>query len=112
MEASETIKFNQLEYIFAQSAKGNHILFDPDQIKKVFSQVSPIGIAPGNYLTGLNMKQLQQMKHLVDTLIHQPTLLLKQQFIRGLSEESRELIIRAYFNILENNLYANKEFVH
>lgn len=110
MENLTYIKLEQVEYLFHQSARGNHVLFEPDHIKKVFKDSQTQQWSPSTSV--LTEKQLHQVKELLDTLVNQPTLNEKKQFINNLTDESRELIIRAYFNILDNTIYQNKQYVH
>lgn len=98
-------QLNQLEYLLSQSAKGNHVLFNRDQIKKVFSQEKD----EGNLFEGpMSFKKIDEVRKLIEELLKQPTLVKKKEFINHLSEESQTLVIRAYFNILDNTLYPQK----
>lgn len=99
----------QIDYLLSQSAMGNHLLFDMDQIKDVFRHPSPFG---NNADGTLDLKTVDQISQLFENLIRQPTLAAKKAFIESLPEISRELIIRAYFNILDHTLMDRREYFH
>lgn len=99
-------QLEEVEYLFNQSAKGNHLLFPSEQIKKVFSNPFPIKNEE------FDDKKMSEIKSLLETLIYQPTLDKKKKFIANLNEESRDLLIRAYFSLLDTALLQNKDNVH
>ena len=104
-------QMEQVEYLLNQSARGNHILFDPDDIKKALSSEQSLEKMKGDYLDAFDLKTLQKMRDLLDLLMRQPTVSEKRHFILSLSSDSKELLIKAYFHILDNSLFQNKEHI-
>ncbi|MEK7790602.1 MAG: hypothetical protein AAB309_03140 [Deltaproteobacteria bacterium] len=102
-------ELSQIEYLLTQSAMGNHLLFDMDQIRKVFYTPSPLG---SHSDVVLDFKTMDQVRQLIENLLRQPTLMAKRAFIENLPESSRELVIRAYFNILDHTLMDKREYFH
>lgn len=105
----DSSQMEQVEYLFNQSARGNHVLFDPDDIKKALSTEKSLEKMKGEYLDSFDIKTLQKMRDLLDILMRQPTVSEKRHFILSLSPESKELLIKAYFNILDNTLFQHKD---
>ncbi|MBI3018501.1 MAG: hypothetical protein HYY61_01205 [Deltaproteobacteria bacterium] len=107
----DSSQMEQVEYLFNQSAKGNHVLFDPTDIKKALSAEKSFEKMKGDYLDTFDIKTLQKMRDLLDLLMSQPTVSEKRHFILNLSPDSKELLIKAYFNILDNTLFQNKDHI-
>lgn len=106
MQAISFDQVQQLEYLLMQSAKGNHLLFNMGQIKKVFLKEGQ------NIFQEMSFKKMDEIKQLMEELIKRPTLSQKKEYIENLPEASRELVIRTYFNILDNTLYQQKAPIH
>ncbi|MBI3016982.1 MAG: hypothetical protein HYY62_03165 [Deltaproteobacteria bacterium] len=104
-------QIEQVEYLFNQSAKGNHVLFDPDDIKIALSSEKSLEKMKGDYLDTFDLKTLQKMRDLLDLLMRQSTVSEKKHFIKTLPYDSKQLLIKAYFNILDNTLFQNKEHI-
>lgn len=107
----ESSQMEQVEYLFNQSARGNHVLFDPEDIRKALSSEKSLKKMQGDYLDTFDIKTLQRMRDLLDLLMRQSTVLEKRHFITSLPPDSKELLIKAYFNILDNTLYQNKNHI-
>ena len=93
-----TINQNQLnavEYLIQQSAQGNHILFDLDTVRRVFTAKSP----------PMNEEQVREVESHIETLITLETFEKQKAYVEALSEEILYRVIKTYFNIVENNLF-------
>ncbi len=103
-------QLKDVEYLFVQSAQGNHVLFKPEHIKQVFTNEK----STKDFYRIQNMPQMRiaEINRLLETLMVQPTLLEKKKFIEDLSEKDRGLLIRAYFSILDYALFQNKNNIH
>ena len=55
----------QVEYLLNQSARGNHVLFDPDDIKKALGSEQSLEKMKGDYLDTFDLKTLQKMRDLL-----------------------------------------------
>jgi len=101
----------QVEYLLNQSARGNHVLFDPDDIKKALGSEQSLEKMKGDYLDTFDLKTLQKMRDLLDLLMRQSTVSEKRHFILTLPPDSKELLIKAYFHILDSTLFQNKNHI-
>jgi hypothetical protein len=100
-----TINQNQLntvEYLIQQSAQGNHILFDLDLVRKVFS----IKTDP------MSETQAREVESHIETLITLDTFEKQKAYVEALSEEVLYRVIKTYFNIVENNLFEKNLIRH
>ncbi|MCM0606025.1 MAG: hypothetical protein KA715_08035 [Xanthomonadaceae bacterium] len=95
----------QIEYLINQSMSGNHILFDVERIREVFS--TRTGRADES--TPVNPQAVEG--HL-EKMIALPTLAQKRAFLERLDNRTFRMIVRTYFNIVENNLYDLEEAKH
>lgn len=95
-------QIKNLKGILDQSQLGVHLLFDNKKIADVFQKA----FSEDDFFQAENLKRIQddllkllQFKSLTD----------KQDFVRQLSPEDQERLIRAYFYIIENNMRSNKK---
>ena len=86
-----------VEDLLSQSVKGFHFAFDRDDIKLALG--SPI-----NGISDFTMENTEQVQEIFFEFVKKKTLQDKQDFLNGLTIIDRELIIKTYFNILENTL--------
>jgi hypothetical protein len=100
-----TINQNQLdtvEYLIQQSAQGNHILFDLDLVRKVFSiKTDPMSEA-----------QAREVESHIETLITLDTFEKQKAYVEALPEEVLYRVIKTYFNIVENNMFEKSPVRH
>lgn len=103
-------QLKDVEYLFVQSAQGNHVLFKPEHIKQVFTDTKS---TRDFYDTKkISPVKSEEINRLLETLMGQPSLIDKKKFIDNLSDPDRELLIRAYFSILDFALFQNKNNFH
>ncbi len=96
-------QLEQVEYLIGQSIQGNHILFDQDSIKKVFGAFDS---------QNPSEKETYGVEHHIERMILQPTLEQKRAYLEGLDRNTYELVVRTYFNIVENSLFEQLEVKH
>jgi hypothetical protein len=101
-------KIQKLESLLQQSALGHHLLFDHEAIRMALAGDSKTE-APKAELNSGNLAKVQKI---LNDLIEKPTLLAQQCFIRDLDQESYQLLIRTYFNIVENTVRAQTAYKH
>ena len=101
-------QLKQVEYLIGQSIQGNHVLFDTDTVRRVF----------WNDLNHRNSPLLfedetaHSIEQHIEKLIIEPTLQRKRAYLEHLDPSTYEMVVRTYFNIVENNLYENIEVRH
>ena len=94
-------QLREVEYLINQSRAGVHHLFEPNEIKKAFA----LKHIP------TDTKYLEYVKELFFKFISQETLEKKKTFFRELPDKDRSLIIRTYFNIVDNELIERQTFL-
>lgn len=93
-------QLDQVEYILEQSARGHHVLFEIDEIRRAFQPLDED-----------DKEDAEAEKH-IENLILQPTLLSKKVYLENLSPEMYDHVVRTYFSIVENNIFEGLEFQH
>lgn len=100
MASLEPAGMDQVEYLISQSAQGHHILFDTETIKKVFRE---------DLVTAIPRDKVEEAKQFLSELINQPSIRAKREYLASLPEEIQHLLIKTYFNILENSIMKKKQ---
>ena len=99
---------DQIEYLLYQSTQGIHFMFDNTEIARVLSR-------PQNdkddteFFSFSNMERVQE---LLTKFIEKPSMGEKQRFLETLDADTYELLIRAYFQLVENTILANSKIRH
>ncbi len=100
-----TISQEQLttvEYLIQQSAQGNHILFDLDVVRKVFSiQTKP-----------MTEDEAYEVEHHIEKLITFEGYDKQKAYLEQLPELVLYRVIKTYFNIVENSLFESSQVRH
>lgn len=86
-----------VEDLLSQSVKGFHFAFDRDDIKLALG--SPI-----NGISDFSMENSDEVQEIFFEFVKKKTLQEKEYFLNSLTIKDRELVIKTYFNILENTL--------
>ncbi len=95
----------QIEYLVHQSTLGVHFMFHRTELLRVLSRPTD----DREFFTFDNMAKVQDM---LTRFIERPTIIEKQTFLEKLTPEDLELLIRAYFNLVENTILANSRHRH
>ncbi len=85
----------QVEYLIRQARLGNHILFPPEVVRRIMS-------APDARCTE---EEAYSAEPHLERILTLSTLNEKRAYLDGLDTETFELVVKTYFNIVENNLY-------
>ena len=101
----EDKNLDQIEYLLFQSTQGIHFMFDNADIVKVLSQPSD----ENDCLSFTNMEKVQE---LLSKFIEKPTMVEKRRFLETLDKNTYEMLIRAYFQLVENTILANTKIRH
>lgn len=91
----------QMEELINQSKNGYHLLFDNNDIARVF--------ATGKNESLLQVNNLKKVQDLLSEFMSKKSFNDKQFYLRSLDKESYDLIVRTYFNILENNILSTQK---
>jgi hypothetical protein len=96
---------DQIEYLLYQSTQGIHFMFDNVEIAKVLSRPQD----ENDFFSFSNMERVQE---LLTKFIEKPSMGEKQRFLETLDPETHGLLIRAYFQLVENTILANSKVRH
>ena len=94
-------QLKNLKGILDQSQMGVHLLFDNRHIAEVFQKA----FSEDDFFQVENLKKIQDD---LLKLLQFKTLTDKQTYVKSLSVEDQERLIRAYFYIIENNMRSKK----
>jgi hypothetical protein len=95
----------QIEYLIHQSTQGIHFLFDKKDVSRVM-------MVPTNEKDFFTMKNMERVQSLLSRFLEKPTLNDKERFLRSLTATERDLMIRAYFHLVENAIRSNSDLSH
>jgi hypothetical protein len=101
----EPKQLEQLEYLLNQSANGVNLLFDNRSVAKVMS-------TPTEKLDFFTFDNITKVQSLFSKFVQKNTLMEKKLFIESLDTNHFDLLVRAYFQILENAILTNKPLKH
>ncbi len=104
MQISES-HLDQIEHLLAQSMNGIHLLFDNQTIAKVLR-------IPTEDEELFAFQNLDRIQDLFGQLVQQESFEDKIDFLRSLDSDGFELLLRTYFHIVENSLYASSSVRH
>ncbi|MFK8137165.1 MAG: hypothetical protein AB8E15_02285 [Bdellovibrionales bacterium] len=110
MEKLENLKLDenrlqQMEYLLDQSRNGHHLLFENSTIARVFSRK-----AEDN--TMFKIDNLARIQDLLAKFMEKETLRKKRDFVHSLNHTDHDLLVRTYFNIIENSINSMKVTKH
>jgi len=98
-------QFKQVEYLFNQSAQGVHVLFDNADIRRVLSR-------PTEDVDFFTFENVEKIQNLLFKFVSQSSLEEKKAFLEKLDPETYDLLLRTYFNIVENSIFEKAGFKH
>jgi hypothetical protein len=105
LESFGEFNLQQIESLLAQSVKGHHLLFDKMQIKSAFTK-------PLNGITDFDKEDRNKIQTLFAGLIESSSFDEKKGYLQRLSEEDKQIIIKAYFHIVENTIKNSLKLTH
>lgn len=101
----ESSKLEQIEHLLAQSAKGIHLVFDREQLTSILAH-------PMSEQDFFSFENLGKIQDLLTNFIASQSLQSKMDYVRSLDRDSFELLVRAYFHIVDSTVLAVQEFKH
>ena len=108
MKEEETVRNDDLlavEDLLSQSLKGFHFAFDKDDIKLALG--SPI-----NGVLDFSLEDNKKVQEIFFEFVAKKGIQAKKDFLNGLPVLDRELVIKTYFNILENTVKKCGKSIH
>ncbi len=101
----EPKQLEQLEYLLNQSAQGLHLLFENREVARVLS-------TPTEKLDFFTFENITKVQNIFSKFVQKNSLMEKRIFVESLDHPNRDLLLRAYFQILENAILSNKPLKH
>lgn len=95
----------QVEYLLFQSTQGIHFMFENTDVARVLSKPSE----KKDFFTEENMKKVQG---LLSSFLDYPTLDAKRSYLERLPVDDFELLVRAYFQLVDNTILAHSNIRH
>lgn len=95
-----------MEYLLEQSRNGLHLLFDRESIARVFSESK----TEDDSL--FKVDNLARIQNLLAEFMDKSTLKKKRAFVGELDKTDHDLLVRTYFNIIENSITSNTSMKH
>ncbi len=98
-------QLKEVEYLFNQSAQGYHVLFDNREIRRVLSR-------PTEEIDFFSFENVQRIQKILSEFIAKGSIQSKMDFLENLDRETYDLLLRTYFNIVENSIYESGSDKH
>jgi len=95
-------QLKEVEYLISQSIQGNHLLFQPEEIRQAFDGVCEL--QDGNGKNNVDSH--------IELLISQPNIIRKRAYIEGLDTGTLRRVIKTYFSIVETNMTEGSKYKH
>ena len=95
----------QMEFLLNHCKNGTHVLFENQELEDILKKV----VNDADYF---NPDRMDHVQTLLSELIGKRSLLEKKDFLKSLPEDEYELIVRAYFHIIENNVFTATPLLH
>ncbi len=96
-------QLNTVEYLIEQSAQGNHVLFELDLVRRVFTH--PLQ-------KPMDEKDAYEVEHHIEKIIAMEGLDKQKAYVERLPEDTLYRVIKTYFNIVENSLFDSNQVRH
>ncbi len=90
---------DQIEHLLAQSMNGIHLLFDNETIARILR-------TPTEQVDLFHFRNLEKIQELFSAFVQNETLQEKRMWLESLDKESYEMLLRTYFHIVDNSLFA------
>ena len=102
----EKKQLKDIEFLFDQSAKGLHLLFDDQQ------KLANILRKPTQNKTFFNTKNMKRIQIIFTGLISKKTFEDKKVYLNNLNSDNFEILVRTYFHIVDNTILSTAKTIH
>ena len=102
----EKSQLKEIEFLFSQSAKGLHLLFD--DTKKI-TDILKIPTKEKQFFSSSNMKRIES---LFTGLVTKKSFADKKKYLNNLNRENFEIVVRTYFHIVDNTILTVHKSIH
>ena len=87
-----------MEHLFEQSSHGLHLLFDHSEVAKILK-------TPTEDLDFFNFENVNRIQDAFGELLTRKTFAERKVYLENLDRDTYELLVRTYFNIVENAMF-------
>ena len=106
MEPIENRNIEQIEYLVQQSTRGLHFLFDREEIVHALTKSENEGFEFFSFETR------NKVQGLLLEVIEKKSFNEKRIFLKTLGDEDFDLLIQAYFHLVDNTILAQTKLKH
>lgn len=104
-KAQSEQQVDQIEYLLYQSTQGIHFIFDHSEVAKVLRSKAPDE-------EPLTLGHMEKVQSLLSSLLDRQTMNEKKSYLESLSGEDYELLVRAYFQLVDKAILAHSTLRH
>lgn len=95
---------DQIEYLLQQSTQGIHFIFDHGDVARVLKSLDDG--------TPLDIKLMDKVQILLTGLLGKKTITEKRSFLDSLPKSDYELLVKAYFQLVDKTILASSQLRH
>ena len=95
--AIEEDNLKEIEHLLCQSMNGIHLLFDNQSISSILQ-------TPTEEIDFFHDDNMDEIQALLNTFIDQKSFQSKKRYLLSLNEKKYELLLRAYFHIVDSTV--------
>lgn len=93
---------DQIEYLLFQSTQGVHFIFDKTDVSEILRR----------HDQDLDPSYSDQVQVLLTKLLERKTVVEKKSYVESLAKDDYELLVRAYFQLVDKTILANSNVRH
>ncbi len=105
MAIIEEKSLERMEALLSNSTLGVHVLFENKSIADALKEVK-------DDKDFYDFKKMKKVQDVMTELIAKNTYFEKVDYLKSLDDEAYQMLVRAYFHIVENTIRATHEFPH
>ncbi len=98
-------QLKQLEALLTQSTNGIHLLFDRKTLTDILQH-------PTEAMEFFTIENINRVQNILGEFLKRQKFDDKRQYLFSLDKESYELLVRSYFNIVENTILETTKLRH
>ncbi len=102
----EEKNLDQIEYLLHQSTQGHHFLFEKHDIVKALKN------SINDERDFFDFDNKSRIQNLLLRVIEKDSFSEKQSFLETLEPEDYDLVIRAYFHLVDNTILTKSDLKH
>jgi hypothetical protein len=101
-ETANIGQIDQIEYLLFQSAQGLHFIFDHSNVSDVLRRTEG----------ELEATKADKVQSLLSKLLDRKSMVEKRSYIESLAKDDYELLVRAYFQLVDKTILAHSTLKH